>query len=93
MDRMAEMELFVQVAESGNLTRAAEELGLSTSAADKAGLHVSAIAKAKDAYEHVDPAIVGNHTRVLVSDLVVDNFNAGTISVLVFLARSPNELM
>lgn len=35
MDRMAEMELFVQVAESGNLTRAAEELGLSTSAASR----------------------------------------------------------
>jgi len=35
MDRMAEMELFVQVAESGNLTRAAEELGLSVSAASR----------------------------------------------------------
>ena len=35
MDRLAEMELFVQVAESGNLTRAAEELGLSISAASR----------------------------------------------------------
>jgi len=35
MDRMSEMELFVQVAESGNLTRAAEELGLSISAASR----------------------------------------------------------
>src|SRR3954470_928732 len=28
--------------------------------AHKAGLHVSAIARAKDAYEHVDPELVGN---------------------------------
>lgn len=35
MDRLAEMELFVQVAESGNLTRAADELGLSISAASR----------------------------------------------------------
>jgi DNA-binding transcriptional LysR family regulator len=35
MDRMAEMELFVQVAESGSLTRASEELGLSISAASR----------------------------------------------------------
>jgi len=37
--------------------------------AHKAGLHTSAIARAADAYEHVDPALVGNGTRFLVSDL------------------------
>ncbi len=37
--------------------------------AHKAGLHVSAIAKAKDAYEHVDPTSVGNGTRFVVSEL------------------------
>ncbi|NNF55888.1 MAG: citramalate synthase [Acidimicrobiales bacterium] len=37
--------------------------------AHKAGLHTSAIARAPDAYEHVDPAAVGNGTRFLVSDL------------------------
>jgi 2-isopropylmalate synthase len=37
--------------------------------AHKAGLHVSAIAKAKDAYEHVDPVTVGNGTRFVVSEL------------------------
>ena len=36
--------------------------------AHKAGLHASAIAKAKDLYEHLDPALVGNGTRVVVSD-------------------------
>jgi 2-isopropylmalate synthase len=38
--------------------------------AHKGGLHTSALGKAGGAtYEHVDPAAVGNHTRVLVSDL------------------------
>ena len=37
--------------------------------AHKAGLHTSAIARRPDAYEHVDPATVGNGTRFLVSDL------------------------
>ncbi len=37
--------------------------------AHKAGLHVSAIRKAKDAYEHVDPELVGNGTRFVVSEM------------------------
>jgi 2-isopropylmalate synthase len=37
--------------------------------AHKAGLHVSAIKRAKDAYEHVDPALVGNGTRFVVSEM------------------------
>jgi 2-isopropylmalate synthase len=37
--------------------------------AHKAGLHVSAIARRKDAYEHVDPELVGNGTRFVVSEL------------------------
>ncbi len=37
--------------------------------AHKAGLHTSAIARRPDAYEHVDPGLVGNGTRFLVSDL------------------------
>jgi 2-isopropylmalate synthase len=41
----------------------------SSAFAHKAGLHVSAIARAKDAYEHVDPATVGNGTRFVVSEM------------------------
>ncbi len=41
----------------------------SSAFAHKAGLHVSAIARAKDAYEHVDPAAVGNGTRFVVSEM------------------------
>ena len=37
--------------------------------AHKGGIHVSAIMKVPKAYEHIDPAIVGNQRRVLVSDL------------------------
>jgi len=37
--------------------------------AHKAGLHVSAIKRAKDAYEHVDPSLVGNGTRFVVSEM------------------------
>jgi 2-isopropylmalate synthase len=41
----------------------------SSAFAHKAGLHVSAIAKRKDAYEHVDPTLVGNGTRFVVSEM------------------------
>jgi 2-isopropylmalate synthase len=34
----------------------------------KAGIHVSAIERSRRAYEHIDPSLVGNATRVLVSD-------------------------
>jgi 2-isopropylmalate synthase len=37
--------------------------------AHKGGVHVSAIMKHPQAYEHLDPELVGNHRRVLVSDL------------------------
>ncbi|MBW1768269.1 MAG: citramalate synthase [Deltaproteobacteria bacterium] len=37
--------------------------------AHKGGVHVSAIIKNPVAYEHMDPELVGNHRRVLVSDL------------------------
>jgi 2-isopropylmalate synthase len=41
----------------------------SSAFAHKAGLHVSAIVRAKDAYEHVDPVLVGNGTRFVVSEM------------------------
>jgi 2-isopropylmalate synthase len=37
--------------------------------AHKGGLHVSAIRRDSTSYEHVDPTLVGNEQRVLVSDL------------------------
>ncbi|MGE5597088.1 MAG: citramalate synthase [Hyphomicrobiales bacterium] len=37
--------------------------------AHKAGYHVAGIMKDERAYQHIDPAIVGNQSRVLVSEL------------------------
>lgn len=37
--------------------------------AHKGGIHVSAVQKVPQCYEHIDPALVGNRRRVLVSDL------------------------
>ena len=37
--------------------------------AHKGGIHVSAIMKVPRAYEHMDPTLVGNQRRVLISDL------------------------
>lgn len=37
--------------------------------AHKAGLHAAAVVKEDWSYQHVDPALVGNDTRILVSEL------------------------
>jgi 2-isopropylmalate synthase len=37
--------------------------------AHKGGLHVAAVQKNSETYEHIDPELVGNRQRVLVSDL------------------------
>jgi 2-isopropylmalate synthase len=37
--------------------------------AHKGGIHVSAIQKNPRAYEHMEPELIGNHRRVIVSDL------------------------
>lgn len=37
--------------------------------AHKGGLHANAAQKVKSSYEHIDPGLVGNRTRVLVSDM------------------------
>ncbi|MFA5264471.1 MAG: citramalate synthase [Opitutaceae bacterium] len=45
--------------------------------AHKGGLHANAATKVKRSYEHIDPSLVGNQTRVLVSDM------AGRSSIVV----------
>ena len=37
--------------------------------AHKGGTHVNAVVKTVDSYQHVDPEVVGNSTRVLISEL------------------------
>ena len=58
------------VAELVNLPMNPQQPYVGASAfAHKAGLHASALSRRPDAYEHVSPALVGNGTRVLVSEM------------------------
>jgi 2-isopropylmalate synthase len=58
------------IAELANLPLASRQPYVGSSAfTTKAGLHASAIARRPDAYSHVDPGLVGNQARVLVSEL------------------------
>jgi 2-isopropylmalate synthase len=58
------------VAETANLAPNAQQPYVGASAfAHKGGLHASATGKLAGAYEHVDPAAVGNLARVVVSEL------------------------
>jgi len=58
------------IAELANLPMRRDQPYVGQSAfAHKGGVHVSAVMKDSATYEHVTPATVGNHQRVLVSDL------------------------
>ena len=41
----------------------------STAFAHKGGMHVNAVQKIARSFEHIDPAVVGNSRRILISDL------------------------
>jgi len=59
-----------QVAEIANLAPDTHAPYVGRSAfAHKGGVHVAAIRRHPRAYEHIDPALVGNRTRVVVSEL------------------------
>jgi 2-isopropylmalate synthase len=58
------------VAELVNLTLDPQRPYVGTAAfAHKAGLHTSVLIRRSDAYEHIQPDLVGNGTRVVVSEL------------------------
>jgi 2-isopropylmalate synthase len=58
------------VAEVVNLKHYAHAPFIGHSAfAHKGGIHVAAIMKASDTYQHIDPALVGNEMRSVVSEL------------------------
>ena len=66
--RLTEVSRFVS--ETANLSPEAFLPYVGTSAfSHKAGLHVSGLARWKGAYQHIDPELVGNQPRVLVSEL------------------------
>src|SRR5204862_4013166 len=63
-------ELSRTVAEIANLALPLQQPFVGYGAfAHKGGQHVAAVLRHKDAYQHVDPAVVGNEARVLVSEL------------------------
>src|SRR5205807_100631 len=63
-------ELSRTVAEIANLALPLQQPFVGYGAfAHKGGQHVAAVLKHKDAYQHIDPAVVGNEARVLVSEL------------------------
>ena len=63
-------ELSRTVAEIANLELPLQQPFVGHGAfAHKGGQHVAAVLKHRDAYQHIDPALVGNETRVLVSEL------------------------
>lgn len=58
------------VAEVSNLRQKNDQPYAGSSAfAHKGGVHINAMMKNPRTYEHIDPAIVGNHRRMLVSEL------------------------
>jgi 2-isopropylmalate synthase len=66
--RLHEVAAFV--AEVANLSPNNQMAYVGNSAfAHKAGVHVSAMQRHPDAYQHIDPKLVGNEMRVVVSEL------------------------
>jgi 2-isopropylmalate synthase len=68
LERLRELSLFVD--EMANFIPDKHRPYVGESAfAHKGGIHVSAIRRNPETYEHIEPGLVGNRQRVLVSDL------------------------
>ncbi len=68
LTHLTELSRFVY--ETANLNHRNSQPFVGQSAfAHKGGMHVHAIARATSSYEHMDPALVGNERRILVSEL------------------------
>lgn len=65
---LTELSHFVDEIANQNHDTRAPFVGAS-SFAHKGGMHANATAKSQSAYEHIDPASVGNHRRILVGEL------------------------
>lgn len=66
--RLREVSLFVAAVANLNPDAHAPYVGASAFA-HKGGIHVAAVAKLPESYQHIDPALVGNEMRVVVSEL------------------------
>jgi 2-isopropylmalate synthase len=68
LDQLFDLSRFV--AEVANLAQDEHMAFVGRSAfAHKGGIHTSAVRRAVDSYQHIDPALVGNKTRIVVSEL------------------------
>jgi 2-isopropylmalate synthase len=68
MKTLSELSRFA--AETANLAPNPRQPYVGTSAfAHKGGIHVAAVMKVEHSYQHIDPTLVGNERRVLVSEL------------------------
>ncbi|MFT4901778.1 MAG: 2-isopropylmalate synthase [Lentimonas sp.] len=68
LKELRELSLFVDEMANRNSDISAPFVGASAFA-HKGGVHADAAAKVKHSYEHIAPELVGNRTRVLVSDM------------------------
>jgi 2-isopropylmalate synthase len=66
--RLTEVSRYVAAVANQNPDDHAPYVGRSAFA-HKGGIHVAAIAKVPESYQHIDPALVGNTTRVVVSEV------------------------
>ena len=68
LENLRALSLFVDEMTNLSSNSKAPFVGLSAFA-HKGGVHADAAAKVKHSYEHIQPELVGNKTRVLVSDM------------------------
>jgi 2-isopropylmalate synthase len=66
--RLSELSHYVSAVANFNPNPHAPFVGRSAFA-HKGGVHVAAIAKVEQSYQHIDPTLVGNEKRVVVSEL------------------------
>lgn len=68
LEKLRDLSLFVDEMANRASDTKAPFVGASAFA-HKGGVHADAAAKVKHSYEHIEPELVGNRTRVLVSDM------------------------
>ena len=59
--------------------------------AHKGGMHIDAIAKSEQSYQHIDPALVGNAKRILISELAGKGSVVQKVSEYGLTRRTPAE--
>lgn len=82
LDHLTELSRYVY--ETANMHRRNSQPFVGQSAfAHKGGMHVHAISRATQSYEHIDPQLVGNERRILVSEL------SGRSNIMALTTRHP----